>query len=63
MFKNSYQSGFLSIFYALGSQPLQIWGQDGAFVRCVLCALASQRTAGRTHDPPSTPRTLPPQQQ
>ena len=27
MFKNTYQSGFLSIFYAIGSKPLQIWDQ------------------------------------
>lgn len=27
MFKNVFQSGFLSIFYSLGSQPLQIWEQ------------------------------------
>lgn len=30
MFKNVFQSGFLSIFYSLGSQPLQIWEQQGA---------------------------------
>lgn len=28
MFKNSYQSGFLSILYAIGSKPLQIWDQE-----------------------------------
>ncbi|GBF93003.1 cilia- and flagella-associated protein, partial [Raphidocelis subcapitata] len=28
MFKNSYQSGFLSLFYAIGSKPLQIWDQE-----------------------------------
>ncbi|KAI8462831.1 MAG: transcription factor IIB-like protein [Monoraphidium minutum] len=28
MFKNSYQSGFLSLFYSIGSKPLQIWDQD-----------------------------------
>jgi len=27
MFRNSYQSGFLSILYAVGSKPLQIWSQ------------------------------------
>lgn len=27
MFKNTFQSGFLSIFYAIGSKPLQIWDQ------------------------------------
>eukprot|EP00123_Amoebidium_parasiticum_P021262 comp64281_c0_seq1/m.47967 comp64281_c0_seq1/g.47967 ORF comp64281_c0_seq1/g.47967 comp64281_c0_seq1/m.47967 type:complete len:197 (-) comp64281_c0_seq1:392-982(-) len=25
MFKNTFQAGFLSIFYSLGSKPLQIW--------------------------------------
>ena len=24
-FKNTYQSGFLSILYSIGSKPLQIW--------------------------------------
>ncbi|KIY95116.1 hypothetical protein MNEG_12843, partial [Monoraphidium neglectum] len=28
MFKNSYQSGFLSLLYSIGSKPLQIWDQD-----------------------------------
>jgi hypothetical protein len=30
MFKNSYQSGFLSILYSIGSKPLQIWDKTGA---------------------------------
>ena len=30
MFKNSYQSGFLSILYSIGSKPLQIWDSQGA---------------------------------
>eukprot|EP01031_Cornospumella_fuschlensis_P028117 gene28117-33951_t len=25
MFRNTYQSGFLSILYSIGSKPLQIW--------------------------------------
>ncbi len=25
MFQNTYQSGFLSILYSIGSKPLQIW--------------------------------------
>ena len=25
MFKNTFQSGFLSILYSIGSRPLQIW--------------------------------------
>merc|ERR1712137_253877 len=28
MFRNSYQSGFLSILYSIGSKPLQIWQQN-----------------------------------
>ena len=28
MFKNTYQSGFLSILYSIGSKPLQIWDKD-----------------------------------
>ena len=25
MFRNSYQSGFLSVLYSIGSKPLQLW--------------------------------------
>jgi hypothetical protein len=28
MFKNTYQSGFLSILYSIGSKPLQIWDKQ-----------------------------------
>ncbi|EGD78560.1 hypothetical protein PTSG_09254 [Salpingoeca rosetta] len=28
MFKNTYQSGFLSILYSIGSKPLQIWHKE-----------------------------------
>ncbi|WMV11666.1 hypothetical protein MTR67_005051 [Solanum verrucosum] len=28
MFKNTFQSGFLSILYSLGSKPLQIWDKE-----------------------------------
>lgn len=28
MFKNAYQSGFLSILYSIGSKPLQIWDRQ-----------------------------------
>eukprot|EP01147_Barroeca_monosierra_P009837 gene9837-2030_t len=28
MFKNTYQSGFLSILYSIGSHPLQIWHKE-----------------------------------
>ena len=37
MFKNTFQSGFLSILYSLGSKPLQIWDKevvDGHVKRC-----------------------------
>jgi hypothetical protein len=30
MFKNTFQSGFLSILYSIGSKPLQIWDKKGA---------------------------------
>ena len=29
MFRNTYQSGFLSILYSIGSKPLQIWDKKG----------------------------------
>ena len=29
MFRNTFQSGFLSILYSLGSKPLQIWDAQG----------------------------------
>jgi len=28
MFRNTYQSGFLSILYSIGSKPLQIWDKQ-----------------------------------
>eukprot|EP01043_Picozoa_sp_COSAG02_P087458 COSAG02_NODE_24733_length_679_cov_0.968966_1_plen_89_part_10 len=34
MFKNTFQSGFLSILYSIGSKPLQIWDKKGK--RCPL---------------------------
>jgi Protein of unknown function (DUF667) len=30
MFRNTFQSGFLSILYSIGSKPLQIWDKQGA---------------------------------
>ena len=30
MFKNTYQSGFLSILYSIGSKPLQIWDKQSS---------------------------------
>lgn len=32
MFKNTYQSGFLSILYSIGSKPLQIWDKQSIIV-------------------------------
>ena len=31
MFKNTFQSGFLSILYSIGSKPLQIWDKKVTF--------------------------------
>ena len=28
MFRNTFQSGFLSILYSIGSKPLQIWEKE-----------------------------------
>lgn len=49
MFKNTFQSGFLSILYSIGSKPLQIWekkvsvGIDSkwhtVYLDCTLCWL------------------------
>uniref|UniRef100_A0A0A0KV68 CFA20 domain-containing protein n=1 Tax=Cucumis sativus TaxID=3659 RepID=A0A0A0KV68_CUCSA len=33
MFKNTFQSGFLSILFSLGSKPLQIWDKEGECFR------------------------------
>ena len=30
MFKNTFQSGFLSILYSVGSKPLQIWDKKAS---------------------------------
>lgn len=32
MFKNTYQSGFLSILYSIGSKPLQIWDKQSTIL-------------------------------
>jgi len=29
MFRNTFHTGFLSIYYAVGSKPLQIWDVQG----------------------------------
>lgn len=40
MFKNAFQSGFLSVLYSIGSKPLEIWDKQGA-----ACAQAARRAA------------------
>lgn len=37
MFRNTFQSGFLSILYSLGNKPLQLWDKHGAW--CALCGV------------------------
>jgi hypothetical protein len=34
MFRNTYQAGFLSILYSIGSKPLQIWDKKGKSCSC-----------------------------
>ncbi|KAK7405553.1 hypothetical protein VNO78_06970 [Psophocarpus tetragonolobus] len=49
MFKNTFQSGFLSILYSLGSKPLQIWDKEGGLpyipaggdINCLVPAILS----------------------
>lgn len=47
MFRNTFQSGFLSILYSLGNKPLQLWDKHGAWcalywvMECV-CATPAQ---------------------
>jgi hypothetical protein len=48
MFKNTFQSGFLSILYSIGSKPLQIWDKEGE------CRLASVVCRGLFHSLLST---------
>lgn len=42
MFKNTFQSGFLSILYSIGSKPLQIWDKkvNGGTVSTFSASLA-----------------------
>jgi hypothetical protein len=36
MFRNAFQSGFLSVLYSIGSKPLEIWDKQGEGAR--MCA-------------------------
>ena len=41
MFKNTFQSGFLSILYSVGSKPLQIWDKKGTSASAPVSSFAS----------------------
>ena len=43
MFKNAFQSGFLSILYSIGSKPLEIWDSQGRNATASLCVSANAR--------------------
>ncbi|RYG53042.1 DUF667 domain-containing protein [archaeon] len=72
MFRNTYQAGFLSILYSIGSKPLQIWDKKGtSSVRlCVVlrrapsaarCAVNEVRSlCNGIHDWPPARATPPP---
>jgi hypothetical protein len=51
MFKNSYQSGFLSILYSIGSKPLKIWDKEGGFALC--CHRPAHTCVTLVKQPPS----------
>ena len=57
MFKNTFQSGFLSILYSIGSKPLQIWDKKGKPPppppHSVAPSVRSPRRTARTHAPRS----------
>lgn len=45
MFANTYQKGFLSVFYSLGSSPLQIWDrQVSAIFHNIMFSLGSAKS-------------------
>lgn len=55
MFKNTFQSGFLSILYSIGSKPLQIWDKEGVVTHgcgqqqeVVTCCTVSRAAATTT---------------
>ena len=54
MYRNTYQAGFLSILYSIGSKPLQIWDKKGEWGAG---ARGSRETRGGLFSPPfCTPR-------
>lgn len=62
MFKNTFQSGFLSVLYSIGSKPLQIWDKK---VRGAAGAAGTGRAEGAPSPAlgapsPSSPRRVSP---
>lgn len=55
MFKNTFQSGFLSVLYSIGSKPLQIWDKK---VRGAAGAAGTGRAEGAPF--PTSPRRVSP---
>ncbi len=54
MFKNTYQSGFLSILYSIGSKPLQIWDKQSTPTPTQSTTAISSASLTRTSNPPSS---------
>ena len=52
MFKNTYQSGFLSILYSIGSKPLQIWDKQSTTSFTQFITDTSNVSPIRTSSPP-----------
>jgi len=38
MYRNSYQAGFLSVLYSIGSKPLELWSKTGAVSSLIDCS-------------------------
>ena len=49
MFRNTFQSGFLSILYSIGSKPLQIWDKKGRCFFISFLHLSSQHFFPHKH--------------
>ncbi|KAH7057846.1 hypothetical protein BKA57DRAFT_447887 [Linnemannia elongata] len=52
MFKNTFQSGFLSVFYSLGSDPLQLWAKR---VGPPPSSASKPQSTSNDEDSPTTP--------
>lgn len=53
MFKNTYQSGFLSILYSIGSKPLQIWEKQSKIQYIQFTTDTSNASQTKTFNPQS----------